>query len=175
LSTFADALPSGDGNQYPPPPALPWWALMMAIVLLSFLGWSVIPPALGRVVTSILFKLWAVYLCLWIREVRPRATSLYWVCGSLMCDLAMIFFKQTGDQTAFVAFGTLISSLLSLVSQIAAVFIIRDELVRHYNEAEPRRLTLSGGMTFFFSYLYFQFHLRNIAEAKRHETKTLVS
>jgi len=56
-----------------------------------------------------------------------------------------------------MAFGTLLT------------FVIRAELLKHYNEREPAGLKLGLFMTFFFSYLYFQYHLYKIALAKKQQ------
>jgi hypothetical protein len=44
---------------------------------------------------------------------------------------------------------------------------MRDALVEYYNTVEPINLRLSGVMTFFFSFLYFQYHFSRIANWKR--------
>jgi hypothetical protein len=47
------------------------------------------------------------------------------------------------------------------------IYSIRNELQTHYNRIEPIGLQLGGIMTFFFSFLYFQYHLYKIAQLKQ--------
>ena len=55
----------------------------------------------------------------------------------------------------------------SRILEIVTIFLIRSDLERHYNEREPYGLQLNGLMTFFFSFLYFQYHLCDIAKRRR--------
>jgi hypothetical protein len=50
---------------------------------------------------------------------------------------------------------------------LATIFLIRTDLERHSNEREPYGLQLGGVMTFFFSFIYFQYHLNEIAKRRR--------
>jgi hypothetical protein len=67
--------------------------------------------------------------------------------------------------TGFTIFaGSL--ALLALLIWFVTIYVIRADLHYHYNLREPVGLYLSGVMTFFFSFLYFQYHLRKIAELR---------
>jgi hypothetical protein len=55
----------------------------------------------------------------------------------------------------------------SFVLSLAARYSLRSSLEDHYNSAEPMGLVLSGVMTFFFSVIYFQYHLNDIVRRKR--------
>ena len=50
-----------------------------------------------------------------------------------------------------------------------AAFVMRRDLLKHYNEDEPIELSLGIWMTLFFSIYYFQYHLREIALFKREQ------
>src|SRR5581483_7283025 len=78
---------------------------------------------------------WPLYLCIWIRKIDPRSSSLYWAIASLV----------TG-------FGFLFSWLLWIV----VIFELREELLEHYNWREPMHLRLNFFLTVFGSFLYFQ-------------------
>ena len=57
-------------------------------------------------------------------------------------------------------------ALICIVIWIATIYLVRAELHYHYNQREPVGLYLSGVMTFFFSFLYFQYHLYKIAQLR---------
>jgi hypothetical protein len=61
------------------------------------------------------------------------------------------------------------------VLDFVVIFSIRDELQKHYNEREPIGLHLGGVLTFFFSYIYFQYHLHEIAQFKKRQTEGVLS
>jgi hypothetical protein len=68
-----------------------------------------------------------------------------------------------------------VCALTALVAGIGASFVLRSELLRHYNQREPIGLKLGPFMTFFFSYIYFQYHLRDIAEYRERWAPPAVS
>jgi divalent metal cation (Fe/Co/Zn/Cd) transporter len=67
----------------------------------------------------------------------------------------------------------LILALSSMVLGIATVFMIKSDLERHYNDREHAGLVLGGVMTFFFSFLYFQYHLYDIAKRRKRVAEAL--
>ena len=58
-------------------------------------------------------------------------------------------------------------ALVSSILGIAIAFMIRADLLRHYNEREPIGINLSPGLTFFFSFFYLQSQLYPIAQFKK--------
>ena len=98
--------------------------------------------------TSLVVDGWAFYLCLWIRKLDHESLSPFW------CDVYVIV------ELAFSAFGIgqhpsaqiqLISSILGFASAvlgIATIFLIRRDLVKHYNEREDFTLVLGPFLTF---------------------------
>ena len=75
----------------------------------------------------------------------------------------------------FRTMGSLISGLAyigALVCLFIGVFDMRKSLVTHYNSVEPIGLKLSGVMTFFFHFLYFQYHFTRIAALKQTGART---
>jgi hypothetical protein len=58
-------------------------------------------------------------------------------------------------------------SLIAFVLAEFAFFDMRRSMEEHFNGPEPIGLSLSGVMTFFFGYLYFQYHFSRINEIKR--------
>ena len=57
--------------------------------------------------------------------------------------------------------------LAGLLLAIAARFVFRNELLRHFNGPEPLGLRLNAFWTLLFGGLYFQFHFNRINEQKR--------
>ncbi len=100
---------------------------------------------------NLIIAIWPVYLCLWLRKVDPRSTSLYWALASF-------------------ATGFLFSWLLWIV----VIFEIREDILDHYNRREPIGLRLNLILTALFSFAYFQYHLRRIALAKDTASADLV-
>ena len=66
----------------------------------------------------------------------------------------------------FVAVGAILF-FAGLIFYILGVFKIRDAMEDYYNSRERIGLTLSGGMTFFFSTVYLQYHVNRIARWKK--------
>lgn len=60
-----------------------------------------------------------------------------------------------------------IGGLASFILYLVAVFSMRRSIINYYNSVEPLGLRLGGIMTFFFSYLYFQYHFSRIAAWKK--------
>jgi hypothetical protein len=159
--------------RFPAPPPVPWWALFVVLVLVNVLSRFVVPKPFSDIIPSIAFKTWAIYLCLWIRALNPKSISIYWVFGSLLCDLVAIGFYLQPDRLPMVTLSVAWLLLVGAGTSIACIYIIRHELLQHYNTVEPVGLDLSPVITFFFSYIYFQYHLTDIAETKRRETSPL--
>jgi hypothetical protein len=63
-----------------------------------------------------------------------------------------------------------LSGLLFLggaVYWLVAIFSIRNAMQVYYNSVEPMGLNLSGGMTFFFGCIYFQYHFTRLARERQ--------
>jgi hypothetical protein len=86
---------------------------------------------------------WPIYLCAWLRKVDARSTALYWALAALVT-------------------GVLFSWLLWIV----VIFEVREDLLDHYNRREPIGLRLNLLLTILLSFVYFQYHLRRIAQEK---------
>lgn len=142
------------------PPAL-HWAL---VLVLAF-------------VTGGLFGLiWFFVQASYVKRIDPTSKARMLLVLGLLLSVAQIvisvagaFLAATGSET--VVYAALALSMLillaSMICMLAAVFGMRGSLVAYFNSVEPISLRLSGIMTFFFSLLYFQYHLSRIAEWKR--------
>ncbi len=136
---------------YPDPPNLAW-GLVLLFDIITF---------------GIFAAAWGLVLAIWAKKVVPSSKSvIYYVinCGLLF----LIFFASmvaSMEHTSSPFTGIL--QLLSFGFGIAAKFSLKNTLEEHYNTNEPMGLLLGGVMTFFFSSIYFQWHLNDIVRRKK--------
>jgi hypothetical protein len=159
---------SGQGlnAEFPAPPKVHWVALFLAGIAVGILVAIFVPRPYQALANSLVDNAWPVYFCIWLRELNPDSNSFFWCDAYVVVELgyaSMALVRNPSQLTHAVA-GLL--GLASTVLGIATIFIIRKELLRHYNEREPNGLHLDGVITFFFSFLYFQSQLYPIAKAK---------
>jgi hypothetical protein len=158
------ALPA---RQYPAPPAVHWLALLPLYAIYCVFLLIFVPAYLLRVIAPIFDGAWAIYLCLWIRDLNPRTKTLIFADANLGVLLA------AGALGLFAPPGSLLNLFVDLLLVIRVVLYlyliygVRDELVKHYNKREPAGLQLGPVATFFFSFYYFQYHLYRIAKQKQ--------
>jgi hypothetical protein len=136
---------ANDGAHFPPPPRVHWLLLLAALVCAEALAFTFVPEPYRNFAIYLAAVAWPIYLCIWIRKLDPRSSSLYWAIASLV----------TG-------YGFLFSWLLWIV----VIFELREELLEHYNRREPMHLRLNFPLTILFSFVYFQFALNKIAKEK---------
>jgi hypothetical protein len=156
-------------RDYPPPPRVHWFVLLCGYIAVESLVSYYAPLRYHYLFDSIAGDAWAFYLCLWIRSLDSDARSPFWcdvyVVVELACAALSMQQNPSRIEHGMIAFLGLASVILGIVT----IFLIRSDLERHYNEREPYGLQLSGAMTFFFSFLYFQYHLYNIAKWRESE------
>jgi hypothetical protein len=143
-SAYSDAVK--DAYTYPLPPRLHWAILALLLAAAEALVFWLIPPPYRNFAIFVVAAAWPTYLCVWVRKIDSRASSLYWAIASLV----------TG-------FGFLFSWLLYIV----VIFELREELLEHYNRREPMHLRLNFILTILFSFIYFQYALNKIASVKQ--------
>ena len=134
-----------NGRTFPAPPRVHWTVLLVLIASAEALVCYLFPAPYRNFAIYAVAAAWPTYLCLWIRRLNPRASSLYWAIASIV----------TG-------YGFLFSWLLGLV----VIFELREELLEHYNEREPIGIRLNWLLTLLGSIIYFQFALNKIARQK---------
>ena len=139
-----DAVKNGRG--FSSPPRLHWAVLLLLLASTESLVCWLVPQPYRNFAVFVVAAAWPTYLCIWIRKIDHRASSLYWAIASLV----------TG-------FGFLFSWLLYIV----VIFELREELLEHYNRREPMHLRLNFVLTILFSFIYFQYALNKIASAKQ--------
>jgi hypothetical protein len=133
------------GTVFPSPPRVHWSLLLLALVIAEALAFWLVPDAYRNFAVYAVAVAWPLYLCIWIRKIDQRSSSLYWAIASLV----------TG-------FGFLFSWLLWVV----VIYELREELLEHYNRREPVNLRLNWFLTFLFSIIYFQFKLNKISKLR---------
>jgi hypothetical protein len=149
---------SGYPPLYPDPPDLPWWVALI----------------LGIVTGGLFFVIWDIVEAAWMRRVASASAAL-----GLYIVVAVLYvlrLPQEWHSVAYNAFnGPLVVStalghfvgLAALALAIVARFVFRNELLGHFNGAEPLGLRLNAFWTLLFGGLYFQFHFNRINEQKR--------
>jgi len=157
----------GFDPRYPSPPRVHWTALLLGWFAAAIAVAICVPDKYNDLAQSLLFDGWVFYLCHWIRRLNPEAKSPFW------CDIYVVIQLTAAGLGAFAPISMVVSilvlvlSIVWLILGIATIFMVKSDLEDHYNNREHVGLLLSGGMTFFFSFLYFQHHLYQIAKRKQ--------
>lgn len=107
--------------------------------------------------------LWALVIGAWLKRVRPQSSALalyliFDVLGAAL--LVSILLPQRVHLVAWLP-------VFAVVVWIIASFVMRDDLMIHFNGDEPVGLSLGIWATLFGSIYYFQSHLSAIARLKR--------
>jgi hypothetical protein len=144
-----------------------WWALG------ALIGWLA-PSPYQNLLNSLVVDAWAFYLCLWIRTLDPDARCIFWCDAYVVVELAYVATTIRQNPSALHEWFTGILGFASAILGVATIYLIRSDLLRHYNEREPIGLQLNKMMTFFFSFLYFQSQLYNIAQYKKGQAEGFV-
>jgi hypothetical protein len=147
---------------------LAWWALG------ALIGWLA-PQPYKNLFNSLVVDAWVFYLCLWIRALDPDARSPFWCDAYVVVELACAAMTIQQNPSALHKKITEILALASTVLGIVTIYLIRADLQKHYNEREPIGLQLSPVKTFFFSFLYFQSELYEIAQFKKRQADGIVN
>jgi hypothetical protein len=141
-----------NGRSFPAPPRVHWAVLLLLIAVAEALVCYLFPAPYRNFAIYAVAAAWPTYLCLWIRKLNPRASSLYWAIASIV----------TG-------YGFLFSWLLGVV----VIFELREELLEHYSRREPMGLELNWLLTILGSVVYFQFALNKISRQKEAARETI--
>jgi hypothetical protein len=147
---------------FPDPPDLHW-----ALVLLF-----------GMITCGIFQMVWELVQTMWMKKVQPDTKVLLynliflalWVLNFVFAFGRGLLVGLHRTDTSMVVMLGGVSSFISigmLVMMIVYRFVMRSSLLRHFNEADPIGLSLSGVMTFFFGEIYFQYHFNRINAIKR--------
>jgi hypothetical protein len=104
--------------------------------------------------TPSLWEVWMLSQMLWLKRAEPSDIAIYFFAlwlGAYEIFCAVPALQRLSPWKA-LPFLLIVFSL-----QIASIFIFRAGMEKHFTKTEPRSLRLHGGMTFWFSLLYFQY------------------
>lgn len=130
----------------PVPPGL-HWAMVLVLGIVTFYIFAVI---------------WMFVEATYAHKLRTKSKPLLWYGIGIPAVFMAGVLSAIDDTKAF-------APLLQLgggVMLIAGHFSIKNALEDYYNRVEPIHLQLSGGMTFFFNVVYFQYQLSEIRKWK---------
>ena len=153
-------------NAYPAPPNVHWVVLLSGQMTIALLACMMVPRSYWSLVSNLALDAWAIYLCLWIRRLEPEAMSIYWCAAYVAMQVAFNVPGAPVTANSGMSIFAIAMGLICAAMWIATIYLIRAELHYHFNQREPVGLYLGGVMTFFFSFLYFQYHLYKIAQLR---------
>lgn len=157
--------------EYPAPPRVHWSVLLLSWFVLAILFAMLAPRAYQQLLNSLVVDAWAFSLCLWIRSLDPETRSPFWCDVYVVVEIAYALISIRQNPSIVVEDITDYLRFASFCLYCWTLYLIRSDLLRHYNRREPYGLELNGLMTYMFSFLYFQSQLFPIARAKRREAE----
>jgi hypothetical protein len=137
----------------PMPPSLHWLlVLALSLLTLGIFGW-----------------VWMFVQAAWVRKFDggSRATALLVVglftamFGGYVASVVRAGNQETG------ALVELLGTLAAAFFLIMAAFKMRESIEHHFTHLEPMSVSINPLLTFLFTFIYLQYHLTRIAEAKR--------
>jgi hypothetical protein len=169
LEEPSSAVESPFDPKYPAPPDVQWGTLLVAqlTVQIAFQFFFLLHSRISYFMVSASYGVWILSICLWIRRLNPKSKSIWFAIVLLSLQALCDSLVDVNDP--FSGFHGPMPVLFIAVFGVGTwlTFVIRAELQEHYNHEEPVGLKLGPVMTFFFSYIYFQYHLCLIALKRR--------
>lgn len=161
--------------EYPAPPSVHWTVLLAAWAVISLLIECLVPKLLRDLLNSLVIDSWALYICLWMRKLDSESMSAFWCGAFVVVELAFFAVsiqhpRSPGQETTAITLG-----FASAALWIVMIWIVRAELLKHYNDREPIGLHLRVLRSFAYSFVYFQYHLYSIAQCKKRQAEGLVA
>ena len=143
-----------------------------------------LPPNLHWIILAVLVFVtrqmfnwvWVLVQANWARKLagsnKPLVLTAMYPASFLAAFCAGLFAAALGisDETTQILAGALVIG--GLITYMFGIFAIRSAMEDYYNSTENINLRLSGVMTWFFSTVYFQYHINQIAKWKK---KSLLS
>jgi hypothetical protein len=154
------------GIDYPPPPRVHWLFLFLLWIAIVATTVLFVPINLWQPVAALAFAPWIMYLCIWLLKLDAKSKCIFWCNLYILLELGRAWLAIQDSSDTVHLLGDLLA-LVSSILGIAIAFMIRADLLRHYNEREPIGINLSPGLTFFFSFFYLQSQLYPIAQFKK--------
>jgi len=157
--------------EYPPPPRVHWSFLFLGWIGLAILFALLAPPQYQKLLNSLVVDAWAFRLCLWIRSLDPNARSPFWCDCYVVVELAYALVCARRNPSPIEQDIVAELGFASFCLGVWTVYLIRSDLLKHYNRREPLGLELNGYLTYMFSFLYFQSQLYPIAKSKESDAE----
>ena len=130
------------------------------------LHWSIV-LILGLITRQLFNLVWALLQGNWARKLSGDNKPLVLVAMYPAGFISAIFtISVLGASDSSRTVGLLLF-FGGVIAYIVGVFKIKAAMEEYYNSTENIGLRLSGGMTFFFSTVYLQFHINKIAKWKQ--------
>jgi GYF domain 2 len=132
------------------------------------LHWSLV-LILGFFTRQIFNCIWAFVLANWARKLSGVNTAMVYVAmypAGIFSGIIGIALGGVAHNEIAVAAGVILF-FAGLIFYVVGIFKIRDAMQDYYNSREKIGLVLSGAMTFFFSTVYLQYHVNEIARWKK--------
>lgn len=148
------------------PPPISWFVLFLVLTGINDGARLLIPGVEHGLILSLALSIWGIYLSSWILTISPKSTSIYWMAASFLGNCVPIYLSLSTDHQTLSHLGIPISVTFGIGSGITGVFVIRHELLKHYNDIDPQDLRLGKLETLLTHFLYFQHHLIKIRKAK---------
>src|SRR5580698_10520765 len=73
---------------YPPPPNVQWIALFGIQIFFAFAAFILVPKVFANLAANLVFDVWIVYLCLWLRKLNPEFMSIFWCSAYIALQLS---------------------------------------------------------------------------------------
>lgn len=157
----------------PLPLNVPWQVMLLSYgyIVARFPMPAALKALFGLVnfVVSILVMIWIFVLGNWARKLNGKNTALVLAALYVAGFFGGLIFVGIGVAAKLPVLAGLGGFIIlgALGCMIAFNFAVRAAMEHYYNTVEDIALALSGGMTFFFNLVYFQFHINRIARWKQ--------
>jgi hypothetical protein len=126
------------------------------------LHWSIV-LILGLITRQLFNLVWALLQGNWARKLsgdnKPLVLVAMYPAGMVAGFLTIALFRLPALGKLLIIAGAII--------YLVGVFSIKAAMEEYYNSTENIGLQMSGVMTFFFSTVYIQYHINNIARSKK--------
>jgi len=152
-----------------------WFVLLLVAIVWNALIMWLTPHRYHDLLNSLVGDAWAFYLCLWMRRLDENSRSAFWCDAFVIIEMAAASISIAQHPSVHLQLIGDILTTISTILGLVTIYMVRSDLLRHYNEREPIGLHLGPWMTFFFSFLYFQSQLYEIAQFRKRQAKGLVT
>jgi uncharacterized membrane protein HdeD (DUF308 family) len=159
--------------RYPSPPRIHWLVLVLGWIAIDWIIRIYVGVKWRGIAQSLVVDAWVFYLCNWLRLLQPDSKSPFWCDVYLVAELGFAGLAVVHRPSPALSIITELLGLAAGILGIVTIFLIRRDLEDHYNNHEHAALVLSGFMTFFFSFIYFQYHLYDIAQRRKRVAEAL--